>query len=57
MKEWREVTFIKEWVKPLFIGYIQALDLPQNIFFVSESGPFENFLRSNSIFIVHFMVC
>ena len=57
MKEWREVTFMKEWVKPLFIGYLQALDLPQNIFSVSENGPFENFLRSNSIFIVHFMVC
>ena len=32
MKEWREVTFMKEWVKPLYIGYHQALDLPQNLF-------------------------
>ena len=32
VKEWREVTFMKEWVKPLYIGYLQALDLPQNLF-------------------------
>ena len=46
-----EVTFMKEWVKPLYIGYHQALELPKNLFSVSENGPFENFLRSNSIFI------
>ena len=27
VKEWREVTFMKEWVKPLYIGYHQALEL------------------------------
>ena len=26
VKEWREVTFMKEWVKALYIGYHQALD-------------------------------
>ena len=31
MKEWREVTIIKEWVKSLYIGYLQVLDLPQNL--------------------------
>ena len=38
VKEWRKVTSMKEWVKPLYIGYLQALDLPQNLFSVSESG-------------------
>ena len=32
MKEWREVTFMKEWVKALYIGYHQELDLPKNLF-------------------------
>ena len=32
MKEWRGITFMKEWVKPLYIGYLQALDLHQNLF-------------------------
>ena len=32
MKEWREVTFIEKWVKALYIGYHQELDLPQNLF-------------------------
>ena len=32
LKEWREVTFMKEWVKPLHIGYHQALELPKNFF-------------------------
>ena len=32
MKEWREVTFMKEWVKALYIGYHQALDLPKKLF-------------------------
>ena len=32
MKEWREVTFMKEWMKALYSGYHQALDLPQNLF-------------------------
>ena len=31
MKEWREVTFMKECLKPLYIGYLQALDLPQHL--------------------------
>ena len=30
--DWREVTFMKEWVKPLYIGYDQALELPKNLF-------------------------
>ena len=25
MKEWREVTFMKEWVKPLYIGLTEVL--------------------------------
>ena len=32
VKEWREVTFMKEWVKALYIGYHQELDLPKNLF-------------------------
>ena len=32
VKEWREATFMKKWVKPLYIGYLQALDLCQNLF-------------------------
>ena len=47
VKEWREVTFMKEWVKALYIGYHQALDLPKS-FFRSENGPLK-FPRSNSI--------
>ena len=50
VKEWRKVTFMKEWMKPLYIAYHQALDFPKT-FSVTENGPFENFLRSNSIFI------
>ena len=40
-KEWRKVTFMKDWVKSLYIGYLQALDLPQNIFPL-QTGAFEN---------------
>ena len=29
VKKWREVTFMKEWMKPLYFGYLQALNLPQ----------------------------
>ena len=32
VKEWRDVTFMKEWVKPMYIGYHQALELPKNLF-------------------------
>ena len=38
MKEWREVTFMKEWVKPLYIGYHQALELPKNLFPFPRTG-------------------
>ena len=38
MKEWHEVTFMKEWVKPLYIGYHQALDLPKNLFPFPRTG-------------------
>ena len=38
VKELREVTFMKEWVKPLYIGYLQALDLPQNLFSFPRTG-------------------
>ena len=38
MKEWREVTFMKEWVKALYIGYHQALDLPKNLFLFPRTG-------------------
>ena len=38
VKEWREVTFMKEWVKPLYIGYHQALELPQNLFSFPRTG-------------------
>ena len=41
MKEWREVTFMKEWVKPLYIGYLQALDLPQYIVPFPETSHFQ----------------
>ena len=37
-----DVTFMKALVKPLYIGYLQALDLTQKPFSVSENGPFEN---------------
>ena len=29
VKEWCEVTVMKEWVNPLYICYLQVLDLPQ----------------------------
>ena len=38
VKEWREVTFMKEWVKPLYIGYHQALDLPKKLFPFPRTG-------------------
>ena len=38
VKEWREVTFMKEWVKALYIGYHQALDLPKNLFLFPRTG-------------------
>ena len=38
VKEWREVTFMKEWVKPLYIGYHQALELPKNLFPFPRTG-------------------
>ena len=38
VKEWREVTFMKEWVKALYIGDHQALDLPQNLFPFPRTG-------------------
>ena len=38
VKEWREVTFMKEWVKPLYICYLQALDLPQDLFPFPRTG-------------------
>ena len=38
VKEWREVTFMKEWVKALYIGYHQALDLPKNLFPFPRTG-------------------
>ena len=38
VEEWREVTFMKEWVKPLYICYLQALDLPKNIFPCPRTG-------------------
>ena len=38
VKEWREVTFMKEWVKPLYIGYHQALELPKNLFPFLRTG-------------------
>ena len=41
---------VKEWVKPP-IGYLQALDLPQNLCSVSESGHMKISLSPNSIFI------
>ena len=28
VKEWREVTFMKEWVKPLYIGSPMSVELP-----------------------------
>ena len=51
MKEWREVTFMKEWVKALYIGYHQALELPKKLFLFLATGHLKIFLRSNSIFI------
>ena len=49
-KEWREVTFMKQWVKPLYMGYLQALDLYHYVpCSDSENRSFENFVRSNSI--------
>ena len=38
MKEWREVTLMKEWVKPLYIGYHQALELPKTLFPFPRTG-------------------
>ena len=38
VKEWREVTFMKEWVKALYIGYHQALDLPKKLFPFPRTG-------------------
>ena len=38
VKEWREVTFMKEWVKALYIGYHQVLDLPKNLFPFPRTG-------------------
>ena len=39
VSEWREVTFMKEWVNPCtYIGYLQALDLPQNLFPFPRTG-------------------
>ena len=38
VKEGREVTFMKEWVKSLYIGYLQALDLSQNAFPFLRTG-------------------
>ena len=38
MKEWREVAVMKEWVEPLYIGYLQALDLPKNLFPFPRAG-------------------
>ena len=29
---------MKEWVKPLYIGYLQALDLPKNLFPFPRTG-------------------
>ena len=41
MKEWPKVTFMKDWVKPLYIGYLQVLDLPQNLFPFPRVGHFK----------------
>ena len=38
VNEWREVTFMKEWVRTLYIGYLQALDLRQNLFLFASTG-------------------
>ena len=38
VNEWRKVTFMKEWVKPLYISSLWALDLPQNLFPSPRTG-------------------
>ena len=38
VEERREVTFRKERVKPLYIGYLQALDLPKTPFLFPRTG-------------------
>ena len=47
MKEWGEVTFMKEWVKALYIGYHQALDLPKNLFPFPRTGHLKSSLGPN----------
>ena len=48
VKEWCEVTFMKEWVKPPVHWLPAGVGPTPKPFSVSENGPFENFLRSNS---------
>ena len=57
MKEWRKVTFMKEWVKPLCIGYHQALELPKNLIPSLRTSHLKIFLGPTKFYIANFMVC
>ena len=57
VKEWREVTFMKEWVKPLYIGYLQALDLQEQVKLKLQSFPHLHAMLNSRVEIYHLFVC
>ena len=42
---------MKVWVKPLYISCLWALDLPKNLFSVSENGSFDVYRQGSNSFI------
>ena len=57
MKEWLEVTFMKEWGKPLYISSLYPLDLPQNLFPCPSTGHLKFAGVQINFYIVNFLVC
>ena len=57
MKEWLEVTFMKEWGKPLYISSLYPLDLPQNLFPCPSTGHLKFAGVQLNFYIVNFLVC
>ena len=48
---------MKEWAKLLYIGYLQALGLPQNLSLFPKTGYFKISLGPTQSLYSNFMVC